>query len=366
MRDWKKAFGQPDEKFEFRIQQTLLSIEESEEKPVKRKLSLSMALCAALAVTILVVGAFAAGTRVGGIRDDRQPLAPGSQSTASAVAAYPTPMPTVVPDAAIPPQDFGEETSPLSPTLTPMAVPGNAVEYTTVWTDLPQSLYFHTRPDCEQLSGGSAEQLSLIRALKAGLTLCEECGARDYSAGGVNRVVVAAIEGDTLFYHFDAACALLPGCPQKCPATLNEALQMGATACPECGGADIMCAIAGQNRFYHDPDRDCPLISGQIMGIVPVAQALIRGYDACPICDWLQLEPISQHLSLEEEDPFCWITDGGTFYHIEADCSGMTGAYPTVLQDAREQGKKACPICFGQDRAAMLNGETAPGDEEKG
>ena len=85
MRDWKKAFGQPDEKFEFHIQQTLLSIEESEEKPVKRKLSLSMALCAALAVTILVVGAFAAGTRVGGIRDDRQPLAPGSQSTASAV-----------------------------------------------------------------------------------------------------------------------------------------------------------------------------------------------------------------------------------------------------------------------------------------
>ena len=86
MRDWKKAFGQPDDEFNLRVQQTLLAIEEKEEEPVKKKMTLSLAFACILFVTVLALSAYAASNILGGRPDET--LSPGENSLSD-----PTPRP---------------------------------------------------------------------------------------------------------------------------------------------------------------------------------------------------------------------------------------------------------------------------------
>ena len=82
MRDWKKAFGKPDAEFTLRVQQTLLAIEEKEEQPVKKKMTLSFAFACILCVTVLAAVAFAASGILGDKPDETlQPLSPGVTET---------------------------------------------------------------------------------------------------------------------------------------------------------------------------------------------------------------------------------------------------------------------------------------------
>ena len=85
MRDMKRAFGSPDDGFTLRVQQTLLAIEEKEEQPVKKKMTLSLAFACILFVTVLAVSAFAASNLLGGRPDETMPpLAPGATDTPDA------------------------------------------------------------------------------------------------------------------------------------------------------------------------------------------------------------------------------------------------------------------------------------------
>ena len=81
MRDMKRAFGSPDDGFTLRVQQTLLAIEEKEEQPVKKKMTLSLAFACILCVTILAAAAFAAAGLLGDKPDETlRPLSPGATS----------------------------------------------------------------------------------------------------------------------------------------------------------------------------------------------------------------------------------------------------------------------------------------------
>ena len=42
-----------------------------------------------------------------------------------------------------------------------------------------------------------------------------------------------------------------------------------------------------------------------------------------------------------------WHTSGGTYYHLDADCGGMSGATRTTAAAAKKLGQTACPKCIG-------------------
>ena len=79
MRNLKRAFGNPDPEFHERIRQTLFLIEEKEEKPVKKKLTLSMAFTAILCFCFLTAAVYARSAWSPGTPDATHP--PLSQSS---------------------------------------------------------------------------------------------------------------------------------------------------------------------------------------------------------------------------------------------------------------------------------------------
>lgn len=54
-----------------------------------------------------------------------------------------------------------------------------------------------------------------------------------------------------------------------------------------------------------------------------------------------------------EGDPTVTVyaTEGGTFYHVDIECSGMRGAFPWAVGDAVKAGKVPCPDCVGGPNA---------------
>ena len=42
-----------------------------------------------------------------------------------------------------------------------------------------------------------------------------------------------------------------------------------------------------------------------------------------------------------------WHTQGGQYYHVDADCDGMSGATRTTAKAAKKLGQTACPKCIG-------------------
>ena len=138
MRDWKKAFGQPDDGFTLRVQQTLLAIEEKEEEPMKKKMTLSLAFACILFVTVLALSAYAASNILGGRPDET--LSPGENSLPDPTAA-PTPIPL----------DWEEG---------------------MVWS-APQGRYYHVEETCGGMT--NAQFVTLEEARARGQEACPNC-----------------------------------------------------------------------------------------------------------------------------------------------------------------------------------------------
>lgn len=47
----------------------------------------------------------------------------------------------------------------------------------------------------------------------------------------------------------------------------------------------------------------------------------------------------------DKETYYVWCTPNGTYYHVNANCSGMKNASLCSLETAIIEGKKACPVC---------------------
>ena len=193
MRDLKKAFGRPNEEFTFRVHQTLLSIEEREDRKVKRKLSLSMALCAALAVTILIVGAFAAGSLMNGAQDERLPLSGGDGD--------------------------GRE--------------GNGNAAAEYWLDA-EGMYYHKNQDCA-FPGSEADGAVRVTAeeiAENGYEACPVC-VRGREAG------VWATDGGR-YYHMVSDCS---GMKNPIAMTWENAVSLGKAPCPVCVGTGVAATV---------------------------------------------------------------------------------------------------------------------------
>ena len=186
MRDWKKAFGQPDDEFTLRVQQTLLAIEEKEEEPVKKKMTLSLAFACILFATILAVSAFAASNILGGRPDETlQPLSQGDGDAPERTAA-----PTVMP----------------MPTTLPTPMP---MEPTPYWTT-PYANYYHVDEHCSGME--NAQRVSFEAAVNMGKQPCPLCVVEYFRA----------LEMDAATEAEQAAGATLP------PEPLPEASYDGA------------------------------------------------------------------------------------------------------------------------------------------
>ena len=55
----------------------------------------------------------------------------------------------------------------------------------------------------------------------------------------------------------------------------------------------------------------------------------------------------------KEGDPTVTVyaTKGGQYFHVDSECSGMRGAIPWAIEDAVQDGKRACPDCVGGPNA---------------
>ena len=193
MRDWKKAFGQPDDEFTLRVQQTLLAIEEKEEEPVKKKMTLSLAFACILFVTVLAVSAVAASNLLGGQPDPTlTPLSQGGED-GSGLTDEPTPIPTAMPT----PTPLPAATT-VPPELQPTPMPMEPMPY---WTQ-PYANYYHVDEHCSGME--NAQRVSFETAVNMGKQPCPIC-------------VVALYRGEMQ----DAAAKVMPtttpmglyGCP---------------------------------------------------------------------------------------------------------------------------------------------------------
>ena len=240
MRDWKKAFGQPDDGFTLRVQQTLLAIEEKEKQPVKKKLTVSLAFACILFVTVLAVSALAASNLLSGRPDETiQPLSQG------AIGAQPTPTPMPMPD---------DEALTVVPVTMVMAENG-------------QGGNFHQSPDCERV-GEAFLPMPVTEAIALGkqpcpiccdghisewVTMVDENGSAIYKRAldvygsswqiimRAETVVVAfSGDGDREHYHEDLLCDQLGEYAEvMVRMTRQEALELGYEPCAECVGKTV-------------------------------------------------------------------------------------------------------------------------------
>lgn len=160
-------------------------------------------------------------------------------------------------------------------------------------------------------------------------------------------VVYASATGN--FYHNKSDCELIASSETVTQVTLENAKSRGKYACPYCYGGDLYFATAN-GKYYH-LDYKCSGMSNPELYSKEKAEA--EGKKECPVCVTKKQDSLYStdnvtfitSSTTDKSGMQVWWTDGGTYYHLTSNCSGMTGASKGSLRDALLYGKKACPTC---------------------
>lgn len=167
------------------------------------------------------------------------------------------------------------------------------------------------------------------------------------------------------YYHMDEHCSGMQGAIRR---PLSEALDMGKDACAVCV-TDVSLHL---DYIYYSEDEQymhrmeyCggvhyPL-RAQAANLSSEADASIRK-SPCPLClpNGISMEDGKAFAVLREtstaapeptaennggEEPAVYCTEGGKYYHVHSDCSGMLGATLVPLERIAQQ-KEPCPLCI--------------------
>ena len=68
----------------------------------------------------------------------------------------------------------------------------------------------------------------------------------------------------------------------------------------------------------------------------------------------------AQFLRIDEtltEEVMVYMTENGSYYHLDEYCSGMQNAFAIPLGDAQRSGKEPCPVCVGESSDSESMGE---------
>ena len=216
--------------------------------------------------------------------------------------------------------------------------------------------YFHTKADCSGMTNATSG--GLLQAMLAGKTPCPTCAK---SAGSL----VYCTQGGT-YYHNKSDCS---GMQDAFQVTLSEAMVLGKKKCSKCWGSsavgtttssgsttgstgttgDVYVYATKGGTYYHTEEH-CSGMTGASR--VTLKSAIASGKPACPKC-------------CASADKVVYATQNGQYYHSYASCSGMTNAQAGTLAQALALGKKRCPNCWtssdGGTTASGAAGSTASG-----
>ncbi|MBQ8507257.1 MAG: hypothetical protein IJ466_07515 [Clostridia bacterium] len=191
--------------------------------------------------------------------------------------------------------------------------------------------YFHNSSTCSGMKG--AVSGSLLKAMLAGKTACPTCCA---SAG----TMVFCTQGGT-YYHNNSNCS---GMENAFQVTLGEALVLGKKRCSECLTGTVSVGAAGdeadesgiyvygtKNGTYYHTNANCSGMDNASR--YTLKSMLVAGRPACPEC-------------CSGADTTVYATEKGTYYHSFATCSGMKNANAGTMAEALAYGKEKCPECW--------------------
>ena len=286
-------------------------------------------------------------TRMGGrdntVRPDTS-TAPSVSATAT-VTPTPTITPTPTPNAAEVSSD-PSVTPNAEGTSTPTTTDSTSTSSTQFVYSVQGGTYFHSNPDCGNMTGASRVTLSV--ALARNQTACPKCYQQPTATPAATNTPLpsgsyyATPTGEC--YHTDPNCS---GMKNAQVVTQAEAIARGQTACPTCVGSVYMTS---NGKWYHS-NSNCQGMSGA--ELVTVDAAIAAGKTACPECigtsttgDTTTDGTTTTTTTTDTSNVF-YCTDKGTWYHSDKNCQGMTGAYTISAAAAEQKGKTACPVCLG-------------------
>ena len=123
--------------------------------------------------------------------------------------------------------------------------------------------------------------------------------------------------------------------------------------CPTCiggGSGDTTTYYATRTGQYYHLDKTC----GGMTGAVPYTKdaAEKAGKTPCPVCVLETAQSLKNgdikfitEKTSDKSKISVYSTKGGKYFHMTANCSGMTNATRGSLKDALLAGKSACPTC---------------------
>ena len=264
-------------------------------------------------------------------------------------------------DTTITPQPVGAA-AVYAPTPVPEATPEPAPapaeevvdEADAVYT-VADTPYYHQSEGCSAIPGGVAvSRISRNSATEGGLLACPYCLGSQYSDGTWDLTFVNAQMEDksnkqvycsayNTHFHTDPTCSDIGGDARK--VGLKEALLMGRTACEVCCpgmGMEVFCTLDG--TYYHVKE-DCSGMRNA--SAVVAAEARVTGKKRCPTCIGGSDEEDEAEETADSKASgyYVYATPNGTYYHVNATCSGMKDAKQVLLSDMLAQKRPACPTC---------------------
>lgn len=281
-------------------------------------------------------------TRTGG-RDNTVTTSPSPSASATTLVEQ-----SQSPESSERPTPNANVTS-VQPSVTPNAAGTNvptATDSTAGNTTFVYSVqggkYFHSNPDCDNMTGASRVTLSV--ALSRNQTACPKCYQQPSASPEATSTPLPAgsyyATPTGKSYHTIANCG---GMRNAQVVTQAEAIARGQTACPDCVGSVYMTA---NGTWYHSKSNCGGMKSAKL---VTVDEAQKAGKTACPTCIGTSGTTGTTGTTTKTDTSanIYYCTDKGTWYHSDKTCQGMSGAYSISAAAAEQKGKTACPVCLG-------------------
>ena len=227
--------------------------------------------------------------------------------------------------------------------------------------------YYHSYATCNGMT--KAQEGTLAQALAYGYKACYDCWSgskpidndkknddkknddkkNDDGNDGYSDVYIYASENGK-YFHTKKNCSKADSDVSK--VLLELAIDDGKTACPSCASEadDTVYAKKGQ-KYYHKV-KNCQNISGMTAGTL--AQALIHGYDACPVCYKDKEDKDTKKYTPGKSGINVYASASGKYYHTVKSCTSAKGSLVKVtLEAALNNNKAACTVCAASARRTV-------------
>ena len=213
-----------------------------------------------------------------------------------------------------------------------------------------QGMYFHVEPECSGME--NAEMHTVREALDSDRTACPVC-TEGWGYAIIEQTAFEEVEVD-----------LYTAAPVVYVTTENESTQIAVSIAQEESEWDVNEIFPGLDLkiddtvygggfdFYFHLDPNCSHLQKDTP--MTVYDAIMAGLGVCPFCspdnyEEIMAAPTPETEAASGDEALFYYTSGGTYYHIDPNCSGMRNAEAHTLKSAVSWDKIHCPVCIGDN-----------------